>query len=35
MSIENIAATVAITIPFILFAVVLFWGEVQTRGISR
>jgi hypothetical protein len=35
MPIETIVATGAIAIPFILFAVVLFWGELQTRGIGR
>jgi hypothetical protein len=32
MSMETIAAMVGITLPFIIFAVVLFWGELQTRS---
>jgi hypothetical protein len=32
MSIETIVGMVAITTPFVLFAVVLYWGELQTRS---
>jgi hypothetical protein len=35
MSIETVVGIVAVTIPFILFAVVLYWAELQTRGISH
>jgi F0F1-type ATP synthase assembly protein I len=35
MSIEAIVGSVAICIPFILFAVVLYWGELQTRSLSQ
>jgi hypothetical protein len=38
MSIEAIVGSVAICIPFIpfiLFAVVLYWGELQTRNLSQ
>jgi hypothetical protein len=35
MSTETVAGVVAITFPFVLFAVVLFWAELQTRDISR
>jgi hypothetical protein len=35
MSMETIAATVGITVPFIIFAVVLFWAELQTRSHSH
>lgn len=35
MSIETVVAMVAITIPFIIFAAVLYWAEVQTRGHSH
>jgi hypothetical protein len=34
MSIETVVGMVAITIPFVLFAVVLAWAEFQTRGLS-
>jgi hypothetical protein len=32
MPIETIIGVVAITTPFVLFAAVLFWAELQTRG---
>ena len=35
MSIETVVGIVAVTIPFVLFAVVLFWAEAQTRGIHH
>jgi hypothetical protein len=35
MSIETVIGVVAVTVPFILFAVVLFWAELQTRGHSH
>jgi hypothetical protein len=35
MSIAAVAGVVAISIPFILFAVVLYWGELQTRSLSH
>jgi hypothetical protein len=35
MTLETVAGMVAITIPFILFAVVLVWAEHQTRGLSH
>ena len=35
MSIEAVAGVVAISVPFILFAVVLYWAELQTRGLSH
>jgi hypothetical protein len=35
MSIETVVGMVAITIPFVLFAVALAWAEHQTRGLSH
>ena len=35
MSIETIVGMVAITIPFVLFAVALAWAQLQTRDLSR
>jgi hypothetical protein len=35
MPIETIVAMAAITFPFLLFAAVLFWAELQTRDFSR
>ena len=35
MSLETVVGMVAITIPFVLFAVVLAWAELQTRGLSH
>jgi len=35
MSIETVVGMVAITIPFVLFAVVLFWAELQTRDLRH
>jgi hypothetical protein len=35
MSIEAVVVVVAISIPFILFAVVLYWAERQTRSLSH
>jgi hypothetical protein len=35
MSIDTFATVTAITIPFIAFAVVLFWAELQTRSLGR
>jgi hypothetical protein len=35
MSIETVIGVVAVTVPFILFAVVLFWAELQTRSHSH
>jgi hypothetical protein len=35
MSIEAVVGVVAISIPFVLFAVVLYWAELQTRGLSQ
>ena len=35
MSIETVVASVAISVPFIVFAVVLFWAELQTRGLRQ
>jgi hypothetical protein len=35
MSIGAISMMAAITIPFIVFAAVLFWGDLQTRGLSK
>jgi hypothetical protein len=35
MSIETVVGSVAISVPFILFAVVLFWAELQTRGLRQ
>jgi hypothetical protein len=35
MSIEAVVESVAISVPFILFAVVLFWAELQTRGLRQ
>jgi hypothetical protein len=35
MSIETVAVMGSVIIPFVLFAVVLFWAERQTNGISH
>jgi hypothetical protein len=35
MSIEAIVGVIAISIPFVLFAVVLYWAELQTRSLSH
>jgi hypothetical protein len=35
MGLETVVGIVAITIPFVLFAVVLLWAEHQTRGLSH
>jgi hypothetical protein len=35
MSIETVVGMVAMTIPFVLFAVVLAWAELQTRALSH
>jgi hypothetical protein len=35
MPIETVVESVAISVPFILFAVVLFWAELQTRGLRQ
>jgi hypothetical protein len=35
MSIETVVGMVAIAIPFVLFATVLLWAELQTRGRSH
>ncbi len=35
MSIEAVVGVVAMSIPFILFAVVLYWAELQTRGLKH
>jgi hypothetical protein len=35
MPIETAVAVSAIMAPFVIFVVVLAWGEIQTRGISR
>lgn len=35
MSVETVVGMVAITIPFVLFAVVLYWAELQTRSHSH
>lgn len=35
MSMETVGGMVAITIPFILFAAVLLWAELQTRGLHH
>jgi hypothetical protein len=35
MSIETVVGMVAITIPFVLFAVVLAWAELQTRDLGH
>ena len=32
MSIETVVESVAISVPFIVCAVVLFWAELQNRG---
>jgi len=35
MSISTVSAMLAITIPFIAFAAVLFWADLQTRGLGK
>ncbi len=35
MSMSIVSAITAVTIPFIVFAAVLFWADLQTRGLSR
>jgi hypothetical protein len=35
LKMETIAATVGVTLPFIIFAVALFWAELQTRSPSH
>jgi|APFre7841882630_1041343.scaffolds.fasta_scaffold356768_1 hypothetical protein len=35
MSIETVVGVVAISIPFVLFAVILYWAELQTRGLHH
>jgi hypothetical protein len=35
MTVEAVVVVVAISIPFILFAAVLYWAEVQTRSLSH
>jgi hypothetical protein len=35
MSVETVVGVVAISIPFILFAAVLYWAELQTRSLSH
>jgi hypothetical protein len=35
MSIATVVGMVVTTIPFILFAAVLYWGERQTRSGSH
>jgi hypothetical protein len=35
MSIETVVGMVAIAIPFVLFAAVLLWAELQTRGLNH
>jgi hypothetical protein len=32
MSLETIVGMVAVTVPFVIFAVVLYWAELQTRS---
>jgi hypothetical protein len=34
MPFDVAAAIAAIALPFIIFAGVLFWGDLQTRGLS-
>lgn len=35
MPIETVIVIAAIIIPFAIFAVVLAWAEMQTRGMGR
>jgi len=35
MSMETVAVMSSIVVPFVLFAVVLFWAERQTSGIGH
>ena len=35
MSMETVVGIVAISIPFVIFAVVLYWAELQTRSHSH
>lgn len=35
MPIDTAAAMIAVTIPFIVFAAVLFWADLQTRGLRK
>ena len=35
MGLETVVGIVAITIPFVLFAVVLLWAEHQTSSLSH
>jgi hypothetical protein len=35
MSISTISAMAAVIVPFIVFAAVLFWADLQTRGLSK
>ena len=35
MPIETVVGVVAITIPFVLFAAVLYWAELQSRSHSH
>jgi hypothetical protein len=35
MSTGTIAAMIAVTIPFVVFAVMLYWAERQTRRLSH
>jgi hypothetical protein len=35
MSIHIVTAMIAVTVPFVAFAAVLFWADLQTRGLRR
>jgi hypothetical protein len=35
MPMETALATIAIVIPFLAFAAVLFWGDLQTRHLNH
>ena len=35
MPIETAVVVSAIIVPFAVFAVVLAWAEIQTRGVSK
>ena len=35
MSTSTVAMMLAVTIPFIVFAAVLFWADLRTRGLGR
>jgi hypothetical protein len=35
MPMETVTAITGVTIPFIIFAAVLFWAELQTRHLHR